>query len=359
MVAIASVISLSFRKKKKKKKRLSAAVAEGLDLFDANEDDKNAHKACLGTRNAKKLREANLCSNDQVDVSCTTSEMKKIPSRSARRKKAKRQWLKELRKANNDEEEKETHTADCVDKKVEKEIRQSDRDSDEDEEAVPVVIRPGHIRFAPLENGLNDDSNSSHKPSETRLFEEGDLVHSQIIEFEKLAPYANTPKEDDVIAYRIIQLSSSWTPELSSYLVGKISQFNPESNMIKLVAFSNHPLIPDNKIEDDEASESDILPETLTLQEDGSLEVEFSSLLEVRAVKCHDNISSAEPEQPRKPTKTQDEISRESNSKREELFQEDFWDVSESSGRDQWTLKALRRSALGPTMALLRSQNEI
>ncbi|CAN1137372.1 COIL [Linum perenne] len=260
MVAIASVISLSFRKKKKKKKRLSAAVAEGLDLFDANEDDKNAHKACLGTRNAKKLREANLCSNDQVDVSCTTSEMKKIPSRSARRKKAKRQWLKELRKANND---------------VEKEIRQSDRDSDEDEEAVPVVIRPGHIRFAPLENGLNDDSNSSHKPSETRLFEEGDLVHSQIIEFEKLAPYANTPKEDDVIAYRIIQLSSSWTPELSSYLVGKISQFNPESNMIKLVAFSNHPLIPDNKIEDDEASESDILPETLTLQEDGSLEVRY------------------------------------------------------------------------------------
>ena len=39
--------------------------------------------------------------------------------------------------------------------------------------------------------------------------------------------------------------------------------------------------------------------------------------------------------------------------------QEDSWKKPESSGRSPWSYKALRGSALGPIVALLRAQNEL
>jgi coilin len=41
------------------------------------------------------------------------------------------------------------------------------------------------------------------------------------------------------------------------------------------------------------------------------------------------------------------------------LSQEDGCKKPESSGRSPWSFKALRGSALGPTVALLRAQNEL
>jgi coilin len=41
------------------------------------------------------------------------------------------------------------------------------------------------------------------------------------------------------------------------------------------------------------------------------------------------------------------------------LSQEDSCKKPESSGRSPWSYKALRGSALGPTVALLRAQNEL
>jgi coilin len=52
-----------------------------------------------------------------------------------------------------------------------------------------------------------------------------------------------------------------------------------------------------------------------------------------------------------------DEISQALNTKKAQLSQEDGWSKEESSGKNKWSYRALRGSALGPTMALLRAQN--
>ncbi|CAL1359961.1 unnamed protein product [Linum trigynum] len=483
-------------KKKKRKKKSSSAEKCGVGTADtennvgsqkgtktyvaADKKAKKDSKARDGTPNTKKSSEPKDCCSDHVDASCPLSETIKLPSRSARRKKAKRQWLRELRRAEKKEEEekqlssksnqkacqKKNHKAieEPADKQshslvgevptkgdsthVQVENQQPEKDSsDKDDDVVPVVIRPGHIRFEPLQKGSadqpvqqnqtlletsqwdgmskkkgqkwgsqksaswkwndngissnkpserwkdntnsshkpsetwNHDANSGQKPSETQPVEEPTSVYNQI-DFDKLAAYTNSPKEGDVIAYRLIQLSSSWTPELSPYLVGKISKFDPQTNKIKLVAVPKYPLIPENKLDDEE---SEGLPETCSLQEDGSLEMDFTSLLEVRAVNPSSAgsvksnlVNEASPnevqgtaengaknhtssQEKREATKSPwDEISEALNAKKAELSHEDNnWTVTESSGTNQWSFKALRGSALGPTMALLRSQNGI
>lgn len=52
-----------------------------------------------------------------------------------------------------------------------------------------------------------------------------------------------------------------------------------------------------------------------------------------------------------------DEINQALNAKKAQLSEEDGWRKKESSGKSGWSYKALRSSALGPTMALLRAQN--
>lgn len=51
------------------------------------------------------------------------------------------------------------------------------------------------------------------------------------------------------------------------------------------------------------------------------------------------------------------DISRALSVKKAQLSQEIQWGKGESSGTGSWSRRALRGSALGPTMALLRSQN--
>lgn len=54
---------------------------------------------------------------------------------------------------------------------------------------------------------------------------------------------------------------------------------------------------------------------------------------------------------------TWDEISQALNEKKAQLSQEDGWSKEESSGKREWSFRAMRGSALGPTVALLRAQN--
>ena len=54
-----------------------------------------------------------------------------------------------------------------------------------------------------------------------------------------------------------------------------------------------------------------------------------------------------------------EEINEALSAKKAELSKEDDWSQANSSGRSSWSYRALRRSALGPTMAFLRAQNEI
>ena len=53
-----------------------------------------------------------------------------------------------------------------------------------------------------------------------------------------------------------------------------------------------------------------------------------------------------------------EQLSEALNAKKEELSQGNSWDKA-SSGKSSWSYRALKGSALGPTMALLRSKNKL
>ncbi|XP_038712844.1 coilin-like isoform X2 [Tripterygium wilfordii] len=388
--------------------------------------------------------------NGSVDASGTHSGVKQFPSRSARRKKAKRRWLRELAKAekeklhqtqlpekvdmqspekSNHELSEEHPESDCG---YCEEHPQQDQDSDVENDVVPIVVRPGHIRFEALVdadqvvqqnelrmvnfqetfqwNGItskkkgqkwgkensascrrndyksfNEECPEMEKPpqSQVRSIEEVALK-DDCIDFDKLPPLTGLPKEGDVISYRLIELSSSWTPELSSLRVGKVSWYDPDSNNIMLVPVPEYPILAEKKVDDDdEASASQA--ETSLYGDDGSVEIDFSSLVNISIV-THANSNSAKiatnevNEVPvgDKVTETSlrsngnskvaatqengevnawEEISKALNAKKAQLSHEENSYKTESSGRQPMSYKGLRRGALGPTMALLRAQN--
>ncbi|XVE92304.1 hypothetical protein REPUB_Repub01dG0085500 [Reevesia pubescens] len=348
-----------------------------------------------------------------VDVSQTTSEAKKLPSRSARRKRAKRRWLREQAKI----EKEKLHSKQLLGKdnqqspaknnlKISEEHLEPVSNNDVEGNVVPVVVRPGHIRFEPLDkeqaaqqsrvsvktfqwNGTtskkgkkwgqektpflerNDDKSFSQMSSDMVAVEEHATVTDDT-DFDKLMPYSILPKEGDLVAYRLVELSSSWTPELCSFRVGKISHYDAESKRIILTPVPEYPNASEKKIdEDEEASE---LPDTSLYGEDGSLEIDYSSLIDVRLVK-HGNskniiavangrnencaqgqdvltsrqpngskeaavASAAPPARANGVVNAWEEISQVLSAKKAELSKEDGWSQTDSSGRSSWSFRA-------------------
>ncbi|KAJ6903876.1 hypothetical protein NC651_021138 [Populus alba x Populus x berolinensis] len=408
--------------------------------------DERSSKSTKATCNAKKSCQPEQNGNGSVDVPHTLSGSKKFPSRSARRKKAKRQWLKEQLKAEKKEQNQrqvfskinqqsskrdnqnvaekspELGSHKLSEEQLREDNQLGEQDSDLEGDVVPIVIRPGHIRFEPLKKGGDDqavlqnhipaeifhwngitskkmgqkwgkekavsckrnDYNNFRKESSSSLSIEEQTPVYDCTNFEELPLYASLPKEGDVIAYRVVELSSSWTPELSSYRVGKISKYDLESNIVMLVQVPGYPVVPERI--DDEASAA--LPETSPYGEDGSLEIKFSTLHEVRLVR-HGNLESAKSvasgsnevhvrdqdsgtgfspnnnheantsAQENGKRNPWEEINQALTAKKELLSQEDGWKKTESSSRSPWSYKALRGSSVGRTIALLRAQNEI
>ncbi|GFQ03280.1 coilin [Phtheirospermum japonicum] len=195
----------------------------------------------------------------------------------------------------------------------------SNQDSDDDNEVVATVIRPGHIRFEPLGkamvkinlrllfhqetfhwNGITSKKKGQRWGKEDRSFtprkeyNKSNNECSEIlsndkekqpdagVDFEKLPLLTSTPKEGDLVAYRILELSSTWTPEISSYRVGKVLWFKAESYQIMLVPVPEYPIVPEKADEDEgEAVQLD----NALYKEDGSLEIDFLALIDVRAFK--------------------------------------------------------------------------
>ncbi|XP_072060695.1 coilin isoform X1 [Arachis hypogaea] len=380
------------------------------------------------------------------------SGTKKTPSRSARRKKAKRKWLREQLKS----EKEKLHQSPAVEKDVQKlpaknnncsvsNAPQSDEESEAEDDIVPVEIRPGHIRFQSLKKGFDavfhlqryfhegadQEAPQNQIPVETSQWngitskkkgqkwgKESTWPHKQdayahssqdyhtvqnvekkhaskAIDFDKLTPYTSLPKEGDVIAYRLIELSSSWTPELSSFRVGRITKYNAKSNRVSLEPVSEYPFEFKKKIDDDASS---VQFDPSPYGEDGSLEIDYLSLAEVRMVshgnnsnssaiagsnndwdhltkpsngsinkKCSGDqtaVGSSEPvnrghtsAKENGAVNVWDEINEALTAKKVKLSQANCWRKEESSSSQSWSQRALRCSALGPTMALLRSQN--
>ncbi|KAL9332736.1 hypothetical protein ACSQ67_002346 [Phaseolus vulgaris] len=289
------------------------------------------------------------------------SGTKKLPSRSARRKKAKRRWLRELKLEKEKQEklpqttvlEKDGPVLPIKDNKYvvsdvhqqSSEHDQSDEESEEDDDIVPVEIRPGHIRFEPLKKD-QDQAVPQNQFSVTLAFDEGyrifllevtfdwketfqwngitnkkkgqkwgkermsfhkhdEYEHSSqeyptvqnaekeptinVVDFDKFRPVTGLPKEGDVIAYRLIELSASFTPEISSFRVGKISQYDAKSNRVLLELVLDYPF--DFKKESEEDASSFEQSDASFYREDGSLEIDYASLVDVRMVK-HGHLDS-------------------------------------------------------------------
>ncbi|KAL8037805.1 hypothetical protein ABFX02_11G061700 [Erythranthe guttata] len=257
-------------------------------------------------------------------------------------------YVHELRKRNGNEHEHPTQNVDGVEQPNEKQgdvqeqpgqksdvvkelpkqnfdaPKQLNEESDEEGEIVPVVIRPGHIRFEPLGkeqaavqqndvpsenfqwNGITSKKKGQQWGKENCSFtprneyklpskeysqiasHEKQKQPDKVTDFDKLPPLPSIPKEGDVIAYRLLELSSSWTPELSAHRVGKVFSYNPESNQTMLVPVPEYPIVA--KISDEDANEDeDVQPDNSLYKEDGSLEIDFSLLIDVRIINNEDS----------------------------------------------------------------------
>ncbi|CAH9131996.1 unnamed protein product [Cuscuta epithymum] len=303
-----------------------------------------------------------------------------------------------------------------------------DGDSDDETEVVPVEIRPGHFRFEPLGkertmepnqlnvvesfqwNGITSKRRGQKWGTEKSSFtqrnevnysnrKQSEMPNAKILnhsnepfDFTELPFLSGSLKQGDVIAYRFLELSSTWTPELSSYRVGEVSSYDSQLGVVSLMPVPEFPILCEKSDGDDESS----MQPVANYKEDGSLEIEFSALAEVRILqhkmrvpvsssggvardnttllKCTADVQTPAPI----PTENKnlindseensviiednnvdpwEQISEALNAKKQQLSQETNCD-RESSGKT-WSYKSLRGSALGPTMALLRSKNQI
>ncbi|CAI8598165.1 unnamed protein product [Vicia faba] len=484
-------------------KKIKMSTTDNLSVIPEVNDEENGsfkdHQPSPAKKSSKKLskKSNNLDLTKQKDdkngsISDETRslqpqrevETKKLPSRSARRKKAKRKWLRELKlekkkeKEKDKERENENENGNENEKEKEKVLekddqqlpikdkndivadvhQQSDEESEAEDDMVPVEIKPGHIRFQPRgkdqavpENQFPVDTfqwsgttskkkgqkwgkerTSSHKQDDYEqprhdfpIVQNAGKKHTfDAVDFDKLTPYTDLPKEGIVIAYRLIELSESWTPEISSFRVGKVTEFDSKSNRIWLETVSEFPFDFRKKIDDLDDDTTPAQYDPSPYQEDGSLEIDYVSLADVRIIKNgHSNLATvvasndalATPTKatntstdalvtPTKATNTStdalvtptkatnnstdekrvgnqtpvgsskpqkeghtpakengeinvwDEINEALKAKKARLLQGGGWKKDDSSSNRPWSQRA-KCSALGPTMALLRSQN--
>ncbi|RAL53317.1 hypothetical protein DM860_006989 [Cuscuta australis] len=304
-----------------------------------------------------------------------------------------------------------------------------DSDSD-DETVVPVEIRPGHIRFEPLGkertpeqtqlkamknyhwNGItskkkgqkwgtekssffqrievNNDSNREQSEMPDAEMHNAEMLKqsAEPFDFTKVPFLSGSPKEGDVIAYRLLELSSTWTPELSSYRVGEVSSYDSQSGVVSLMPVPKFP-IPCKKPDGDD--ESSMQPDDSVYKEDGSLEIVFSLLAEVRILEhktrvpgssCDDSVAgddstlfttTANVQTPASiPPETQDLIHgsekmhstvKENDANPWDQFSEAITakklQLSQENSGKPLSYKSLRGTAMGPTLAFLRSIKHI
>ncbi|KAI3882777.1 hypothetical protein MKW92_035070 [Papaver armeniacum] len=348
----------------------------------------------------------------------TSEGMNKLTSRSSRRKKAKRKWKQEQAISVKNE----TFQSLLPLKPVQTKPSQSlpVKVTDKEAEIVPIVVKPGHIRFEPLDedevaqrihnpeenfqwNGATNKkkgqkwgqekttmprSNNYKDPWEEAVEKlpcEMKLVQTSI-DFEKLKPVSSLPKEGDVVAYRVLELSSSWCPELSPFRVGKVSSCDSVTNRVVLVPVPEYPIVSG------EMEETDVPQVDASLyNDDGSLEIEFALLSDVRILNSessHAPTEAANNQNEASVTAKEatsgfrvnidnrvrhsqfsenggsanawEEISQALNDKKTQLSKNNGWSKKEGSERSSWwTYRAMRSTALGPTMTRLRAGNEL
>ncbi|XP_013585767.1 PREDICTED: transcriptional regulator ATRX homolog isoform X2 [Brassica oleracea var. oleracea] len=129
------------------------------DARRTESDEQNDVNAKSMTKYKKSSKQAE--SKEPTEQCNISGETKKTPSRSARRKKAKRQWLREKTKLEKEEylqlKQKQMVVAPSqkpaftTNHQVTKENRSEALEPQQPDEVVPVEVRPGHIRFETLD----------------------------------------------------------------------------------------------------------------------------------------------------------------------------------------------------------------
>ncbi|CAL5093848.1 unnamed protein product [Urochloa decumbens] len=489
------------------KKLMSSAIdiQSGSKKLTPSAIDIENKKATLQPETTANVMEQPKARNNQTELKCETkamdcnaqSDTKKSESRSARRKKIKRQMRQKAKlQTEKDVHEDSPIAADCPSSSNQDGLpgpssnqnglpgpssnqnglpgpssnqngshapfssHKADEESDTSDEIVPVVVRPGHIRFEPAggqpdkspakeiqgtfqwsgtmskkkgqkwgmnssnkrngagssmeasyhymdnrttENGFcavsnqKDDESNNIEVSSVKTIANEEKFNGEPLDFESLYPLTRLPKEGDLIAYRLVELSSSLCPELSSYRVGKVLIYDPISLRIILLPVPGYPIVTEENNPEDE---SDMFVDLSPYKEDGSLEIEYSSLLDVRLLKSIDPVPGAVSTPSagtckeggslagKTPTleKNEGNVDRQkpgmvlNNTKNQEATPEkmenkvweenveppnDNTDVQENgwgtwkrnASTSAWSYRALRSSALGPTMAMLRGKN--
>lgn len=139
-----------------------------------------------------------------------------------------------------------------------------------------------------IASGGRDDYKASNKERFEMTTTDKGKPPNAPINFDEFAPLNRLPMEGEVIAYRLVELSSSWSPKLSSFRVGKTSWCDPKSKRILLTPLAGYPVILENQQDDDGYEQTaDYSP----YGQDGSLEISFMSLIDVRIL----NNGKSEP----------------------------------------------------------------
>ncbi|MCO5580756.1 hypothetical protein L7F22_034626 [Adiantum nelumboides] len=231
------------------------------------------------------------------------SETVKKLSRSTIRKKAKRRWKQENAKLSMKATSREDDDSVNVKKAGTEKVSlfastKPEDDGDAEEERLPRVVRPGHIRFQNSDEDGNDKFDPQQNPLPYPHWSHGiskrkgqswgqektkrgsnsfhpvdDLEFNDIqeLEPEALPAVEGTPQNGDVIVYRILELTRSCCPELSEYHVGRVLDLENQSGRLKLAEVPNYRIQREND-------------QNPPIFEDAVLETEISSLAEVRLV---------------------------------------------------------------------------
>ncbi|XP_074576276.1 uncharacterized protein LOC141832791 isoform X4 [Curcuma longa] len=379
-------------------------LSNGNEIFDKTTSQNDDQNDCSI---ATQERSDYVDNSHKIPPELHTGDTKKLPSRSARRKKAKRQWR---RQAEQKVEEVQVQVLTNDKQNTSSDHQAVDETSDREEEIIPVIVRPGHIRFESLDDqehknthsngpvetlkwngttskkkgqkwgrektiGWNDDQYTCRTSSGNLITDEEQHANDQT-NFESLFPLTRLPKEGDILVYRLVELSSSWCPEISPFRVGKVSSYDPISENIVLVLVPEYPILKKDK----DAEESPLQADSTLYTDDGSLEIKYTSLLDVRLFKeqypnslqneksevGRSNNLAVETNSKQSATPLSDaglstgweQIELALDEKKSQLQNSEVASTPKKQSHNSttpWSYRALRRSALGPTLALLRN----
>ncbi|KAG5522008.1 hypothetical protein RHGRI_034279 [Rhododendron griersonianum] len=341
-------------------------------VSDVRSEPQRASTSTNGDRNndnveplSKSKRFGKLQENGEAcgDVPHTSDGTKKVPSRSSRRQYARRRWLKELK----------------AEKKELDRLQQDGEAGGEiaaDDETVPLITRPGYIRFEPLDagqpaqqslvsvetlqgnritskrrgtkwgrenfasSGRHDDKASNKEHFQMMTTDKGEPPNATV-DFDELAPLNRLPmveyvEEGEVIAYRLVELSSSWSPKLSTFRISFMS-------LIDVRVMNNGNSDPP-KASSGWTKKAPILNEARSAGPSNNYKQTHAPIEGTHAPIEENEVSVWDKHVQAQSAKKAQVIHVNSRS-------------NENSGSRPSTSRASRNSALAPSMALLRARN--